>query len=122
MAIQMRLKEKSLTIEGLAFGVQQNIRVGYEQIRKVVRGLSFPSDQLLREIANVLGLKYKELNELMVADQIRERHGQIPAIMSKKNPELQPIELVWTSLSQPQKESLVAMAEAYARTNTNPRL
>lgn len=107
-----------MTIDNLYDLLKERLEVSYEQVRRVTKGLSAPSQELLREMALVLELDEQELETLRVADDARKRYGKALAAICKKNPELGPIELVWPFLTGDQKKSIVTTAEAYIRSNT----
>lgn len=118
LRIAAELKSRSMTIDNLYDLLKERLEVSYEQVRRVTKGLSAPSQELLREMALVLELDEQELETLRVADDARKRYGKALAAICKKNPELGPIELVWPFLTGDQKKSIVTTAEAYIRSNT----
>jgi transcriptional regulator with XRE-family HTH domain len=119
LKITSRLRERSLTIDKLYDLLNEQTNISYEQVRRVTKGLSNPSKSLLKEIANVLDLDEHELERLHVIDQARKRYGKMLAVICQKNPELEPVELVWPFLSVDQKKSIVTTAEAYAQANAS---
>lgn len=94
----------------------------YEHIRKILAGDSFPSKYLIRVLSDVLGIKKSELDQAVVADQIRHRYGKIPALLSGKNPDLEPVERVWGMLTKDQQDTFVAQMEAVAKKNKRDRV
>ena len=117
LKITSELKKKSLTIDKFHDLLDETTEVSYEQVRRVTRGLSNPSKLLLREMARVLELDEQELEKLRIIDQARNRYGKMLAVICQKNPELDPVELVWSFLTHDQKKSIVITAEAYAQAN-----
>lgn len=109
-----RMNEKELSIGDLT---TQTDSGSYEHTRKVVRGIAAPSRLFLKAICNVLDLDLDEMWKLVVADKIRRKFGNLPEILAGKNPELEPLERVWPSLTEEQKKSLVYVAQGLAQSN-----
>jgi transcriptional regulator with XRE-family HTH domain len=93
----------------------------YEHMRKIVRGGNFPSKYMIRVLAETLDIKQSELQRLVVADQIRHKYGKIPAEISGKNPDLEPVERIWPSLTKDQQKSFIAQMQAVAKQNRMAR-
>lgn len=108
--IRQRMEEKNKSIRELS----KDIDVVYETIRGFVTGNTVPSPHILKEICEVLGLNFKEMKTLRVSDEITRKHGVLPPELSKKNPELDPLERLWPKLSEEHKSDLIAMAKTYA--------
>jgi|HubBroStandDraft_6_1064221.scaffolds.fasta_scaffold2373107_1 hypothetical protein len=121
LKITARLRERSLTIDKLHELLNETTDISYEQVRRVTRGLSNPSKHLLREIARALELDEQELEKLHLIDQARNRYGKMLAVICGRNPELEPVELVWPFLNEAQKKSVVATVEAYVQANMGQR-
>ena len=117
LKITGQLKHKEFTIERFSDLLNETTEVSYEQVRRVAKGLSQPSKSLLREMARVLELDEQELEKLRVIDDARKRYGKMLAVICQKNPELNPVEIIWPFLSADQKKSIVSTAEAFAQTN-----
>lgn len=111
--ISGHMEEKNLSIRGLA----EKIRVTYEHTRRIVRGESVPSPLALMAICQELDINYKEAEKLSVAAKIQATYGNIPAEISGKNPELEPIERVWGRLTSQQKRDAINMILGWARAN-----
>lgn len=118
LRIAAELKGRSMTIDKFYDLLKERLEVSYEQVRRVTKGISAPSPELLQEMAIVLELDEEELETLRVADDARKRYGKTLAAICRKNPELGPIEVVWPFLTGDQKKSIVTTAEAYVRYNT----
>lgn len=110
-ALQDKMDEKGLDIRGLA----EQAETTYEYVRKMLRGLALPSKYMLKVLCANLGMNEREMEKLLVADRIRMKYGKIPALLAGKNPELEPIERVWGSLSAGHKEDLIRMAQTWAK-------
>ncbi len=93
----------------------------YEHMRKLLKGLAYPSEHLLRRLCGVLDLKYGEMEKLVFADRLQHKYGKLPHLLAGKNPELDPIEKDWDALKDDQKEAAKAMIHAWARQNRRQR-
>jgi transcriptional regulator with XRE-family HTH domain len=112
-AVNAAMEASELSIRQLAL----RVGVTYEQIRKVSRGESAPSALLLKELCAILDLDLEKMTEKLAADKIERKYGELPALMSGKNPELAPLELVWPRLTEAQKKDLIHWAQHWARQN-----
>jgi transcriptional regulator with XRE-family HTH domain len=107
------MASQSVTIADLA----KQTGTTYEHIRRLVRGLAFPSAYLLRELCRILSLNFEEMEKLVTAERIRSKYGEIPDKIVKKNPELTPLDRFWPSLTSLQKQELYMLARAMATLN-----
>lgn len=108
---QMEKLELSIT------SVADQLGISYEHMRKICRGETFPSKFMLSPLGAILQLSEQELENLMVADKIRQKYGRIPTSISGKNPELEPLERIWPRLTESQKEELLVIARALTNWN-----
>ncbi len=94
-------------------------RVGssYEYVRRLTKGMSFPSKLMLRAIASELDEDPKQLERLAIADRLIRKYGDIPGEIANRNPELGPIEAVWEWLTPQQKEDIKLMIQSLAKRN-----
>lgn len=95
--------------------VNQVTDITYEQIRRITKGEYPPSRMLLRVVCNLLGLNFKQLDDILSEDILRRKHGDVLLRMAGQNPELAPFERVWGRLSEGDKQGLIASAEAMAK-------
>lgn len=112
-AVQKRMDELNLSIKDLSDKTDS----AYETIRKLVRGLAFPSKYMAHVIAKELDLDAKSLIDFANTDKLRHKLGNAPAILAKKNPELEPIERLWGYLNSSQKKQIVDNVRSFARVN-----
>jgi transcriptional regulator with XRE-family HTH domain len=111
--IQERMDELGLSIKDVADKAEST----YEHIRKITRGTSFPSKYFIRVLAEVLDMDKQELEELVAVDQIMHKYGKTLNRVIGKNPELDPIEKVWSKLTKDQKADFISQITAVARRN-----
>ena len=95
--------------------------VSYEHIRKLVTGVALPSKGLVKEIAGVLKVPAGELQDLADFDRIHRKYGEAPAKLAGRNPEIEPLNLLWSGLTQMQKEELLVLARFFVDRNQAPR-
>ncbi len=89
----------------------------YEHSRKLVRGESFPSKFLLKEICNRLDLNFEAMEKKLVSDKIRKQHGTIPLELAGKDPRFENFEHVLMKLNPLQVEELYVLAHVMAQRN-----
>jgi hypothetical protein len=65
---------------------------------------------MVQALADALRMNRGELERLATADRIRIKFGKIPLELSKKNPELEPLERIWKDLSEGHKGDLIVQA------------
>lgn len=111
--LNARMEEIDVDIRRLAEAVDTT----YEHTRRVVRGLSVPSNPLLRAICTELELDYDEMKELAMADKLKRKYGSALASLTERNPELEPLERLWPDLTDEQKNTLVFVAQGFAKSN-----
>jgi transcriptional regulator with XRE-family HTH domain len=94
--------------------LSKRVDVSYEMARKTAGGTQLPSKRLLKDICSVLGLDFRSVDDMRKSEQIRRKHGTLPAALSNKNPELQPIEEVWSFLGAEEKQQIVDLVRLLA--------
>ena len=109
--LKEKMEEKGMSLRDVSVATEHT----YEMIRKLSRGEAFPSRFLVLKLSEALDWNKTEIEKLAVADRIRHKYGKIPALLSNKNPELEPLEKVWNHLSETHKEDLIAQANAWAK-------
>ena len=107
------MEEQNVSIRDLARATESS----YENIRRIVKGTTVPSQHLLRAISDVLGLNKDELSKIAKADKIRQKFGTVPLELSGKKPSLEPVERIWDELSEQQQQAVINMTHGWARQN-----
>jgi hypothetical protein len=113
MAISERLAVKDWDMADLS----RRIDVSYEFARKLVKGLVFPSRELLNRICEVLELDREKMWGLAVADKIKKKYGSLPSTLTGKEPRFAELEPLLPRLTQEQFETMLAMVEVLANRN-----
>ena len=111
--IQSAMSKRGVSRADLA----EHLDLTYEHARRMVRGESIPPRHRLRRISEYLKIPLHDLEKQTVSDHIRLKHGAITLELSKKNPELEPIERAWVHLTDEQKASIVTMVQVLAQQN-----
>lgn len=94
------------------------LEITYEHVRRIVKGEGVPSKPMLKLICQNLDINFTdEVYKSLTADQIEKRYGKVPAELSGKNPELDPIERAWSSLTSDQKHDVIGMVQMWSRRN-----
>jgi hypothetical protein len=109
--IQSAMDEKGYSIRNLV----ELVEGSYENMRRVVKGLSVPSVSLLRSVCEILDLPNAEMERLSKADKIRNKYGTVPLELSGKIASLEPVERVWNDLSLEQQAAVVDMVQTWAK-------
>ena len=107
------MKAQGVSIRDLALATG----VTYEHIRRVVRGMSNPATPLLKLLCGFLDLDEGVVLKYAAADDLERRYGDVPALISGKNPELSMLERYWTDLTDDQKNDLTNLARDWAKRN-----
>lgn len=112
-ALQARADELGWSITRLA----NEADAGYENIRQILRGKSFPSKLLLKQLAGTLELELAHLSQLLVHDKLVSKYGDIPSQVAGKKEGLLPIENCWDQLTKDQQTTLADLARTWASKN-----
>jgi|ERR1019366_1362303 transcriptional regulator with XRE-family HTH domain len=116
--LQNAMADKDMSIRDLA----EQIGSTYEYMRKLVRGLALPSRYMLNTLVPLLKFDRDAADRLIAADKIEKQHGSIPLELSGKDPELEPLERDWKSLTDQQKELLMSQFKSFIVTNKKHRV
>jgi len=112
MMLHQAIDAKKLTLADVA----GNAEVTYEYMRKLIRQISFPGEDLAKRLCDLLDLDFEEVWEIVTADKIERRYGkEMLPILTKKNVELYVIETEWPYLKDWMKEALNTMARNFGR-------
>lgn len=94
--------------------------LSYEFIRKVVRGLAFPSEEATRNICHVLHLDENQVVHMLLAEKMKHRFGESNFYaISNKEASLEPIERDWPFLTPEQRETVIGMIQGMAERERN---
>jgi len=110
LAIYTRMKGRGISIHQLADATG----VCYERARTAVTGDEPPGKRLLLDICRVLKMDPEPMTEMLITEQMKRKHGRLPARLAGRNPELQPIEELWQLLLPEEKEHIVWLVGRYA--------
>lgn len=92
----------------------------YEYVRQMVRGLRFPSPEILAKITDALGADAAELSRLAAADRKDVRYSELLALAGDEDL-VNPIEKIWRVLSPEHRHDLVVLARYWARRDARRR-
>ena len=108
------MRERGITLKELAAKSDYQ----YEAFRKLARGMTTPSRDMLHYLHSALGMDIKKAELAATEDRARRRGmWKVVAQAAGKNPELDPIEQVWHELSEHDKRELIELARMKARFN-----
>ena len=111
MMLHQAIDAKKFTLRDVA----AQTKVTYEHMRKLIRQEAHPSEHMLEKLSKLLDLDLDEITKVVTADKIQHKYGKMPAILAKKNPELDAIEKEWPYLDQWMKDALNTMARSFGR-------
>jgi transcriptional regulator with XRE-family HTH domain len=111
MMLHQAIDAKKFTLRDVA----AQTKVTYEHMRKLIRQEARPSEHMLEKLSKLLDLDLEEITKVVTADKIQHKYGKMPAILAKKNPELDAIEKEWPYLDPWMKDALNTMARSFGR-------
>lgn len=82
-ALADALDKKCMTLRELAVEVE----ISYEHVRKLLKGLAYPSAANLKQICKAVGLPYGEMNRLVTQDKMRSKFGKSLSAVMNRNPQ-----------------------------------
>jgi transcriptional regulator with XRE-family HTH domain len=95
----------------------------YEQMRRLVMGTSWPSEELLRGLCKYLDMDYDETVTAANADRMEKRYGvEGTAAALGKNPRLSDIEPLLSQLDENEWRMFVAQIAGYIRERSRTNL
>lgn len=115
-----RMSALNLTSRELA----DRTSISYEHIRKLTRGLAYPSAKAIDALSKALKLSRGELERSAIADRLQLKYKDEPEKLRdvfEKDPELIPLERVWKALTKEQKTSVITFARMLADQNARKR-
>lgn len=112
-ALAAAMRDQKIEIRELA----SKLGTSYEHIRKLVKGVAFPSRWLLKEICDELSLDYSNTEQMVVADRIENKWGGIPHQLVGKHPELSLLAPMWDALTDDQKDMVKSTVRNFAVQN-----
>lgn len=116
--ILRRIKDLNMDITQVA----SRIDVGYEALRKVVKGDRPPAKRLLRDLCQELDLNFQELEIIVVVDGLRQKHpAALLRIAGLAEPEIVAIAHQWSLLSDDQKQHIRWLVAKFAEENSSKR-
>lgn len=99
----------------------KDIESTYEHIRKLIKGLAYPSQFMLDNLSKGLkGFDKKEALLFVEQDKAQKKMKNYHLIAGT-NPELDPIEKVWLYLSPEHKKTIYTMVDAFAKEDRGRR-
>src|SRR5262249_4900906 len=91
----------------------------YEHMRKLYKGLAYPSSGLLKEICKVLGLDAHTMAGLVAKDKLEGRFGKHLYVALGHDPRAAQFEELVPHLSQEQVDLFLEQMRAEVRANRN---
>jgi hypothetical protein len=108
-----RLEDKGHNVAWLA----EQVDATYEHLRKIAKGIAFPSRRLLKDICRVLGLNEEDMWRLVISDKLRDKYGEIPTELAGKSERMLKMERLIDKLTPEQFKILHGMAEGLVNQN-----
>lgn len=117
-ALDRAMREKRITKKNLAAATG----ISYEHIRKLVKGVAYPSRYAMKEICELLSLDVNKMQQLLVSDRIENKFGGIPHQILGKHPELSLLAPMWDNLTAEQKHIIKMTVKNLAEENVQTRM
>jgi len=111
--INERLPELKMSLNDLAAKTGST----YEYVRKLSRGLALPSKYMLRVLAEAIGLKYDEMEKIVVEDRIRMKYGEASLKVRGRSLAMEPFEKMVPQLDKAQREQIIGIMETWVKNN-----
>lgn len=89
----------------------------YEHMRKLIKGLAYPSKYLLKELCRVLGTDESQMDELITQDKLEHKFGDKVHSLMGNDPNLQRFAPYTPYLSAEQLEMFETQMKAVVRGN-----
>lgn len=111
------LEHNKMNVRDLAAAIDGS----YEHLRKLLKGLAYPSGYLLKDICKVLKLDFNEMENLVTQDKLEAKFGSSLHAVMGTDPNLSPFAELIPHLTQEQRESFLAQMKAVMRQNRRAR-
>lgn len=112
-ALATAMAHKNMSLRELA----EKTEGTYEHMRKLLKGMAYPSKYLLKSICDVLGLKLTEMQKLVDGDKMEHKFGKNAYTLLGKDPRMSDLEQVIPHLSDEQLEMFVTQMKAVMKNN-----
>src|SRR6266704_5003599 len=89
--------------------------VGYEHVRRIMKGEAFPSDRALRALCSALEMDFDDVKRLVDEARVKARYGDVVAEMTGRSPELDRVERLWKQLNREQRDTVIDIMQAMVR-------
>lgn len=89
----------------------------YEHARKLVRGITLPSDSMVRNMASFFGIEATYLLHVLKKDRFQREYGK-DLDLTVGDPELSELTHSWSSLTHNQRESLLSQFRLFLAQNS----
>jgi transcriptional regulator with XRE-family HTH domain len=107
------LSEREMSLRDLAAKTDGT----YEHMRKITKGIAYPSRLLLKEICKTLHLNLDEMDRLISQDKLQHRYGKNAYAMSSRDPRSARFDEVVPYLSDEQVDMFLTQMKAVTRNN-----
>jgi transcriptional regulator with XRE-family HTH domain len=101
------MEQRGFTLQTLAAEVDAT----YEHLRKLMKGITYPSKSLLKILSIALRLDYVQLDQLVTADKLEHKFENTFSFM-KRNPRLADYEELVPYLTDDQNEMFLTQTPA----------
>jgi transcriptional regulator with XRE-family HTH domain len=112
-ALSEALAKKGLSIRELAIKTDGT----YEHMRKLLKGLAYPSKYLLKAICDVTGMKFSEAEALLTQDKMEHKFGKSAHLVMKRDPRSAEFDELIPYLSDDQREMFLTQMRAVVKGN-----
>jgi transcriptional regulator with XRE-family HTH domain len=110
-ALAAALRDRGVGLRELAVKTEGT----YEHMRKLVKGLAYPSTYLLKEIAKVLHFDVEEMERLIHRDKMQAQFGSTLNSMLKRHPRMSEYDTLIPLLTDEQNDAILAQIRAVVK-------
>jgi transcriptional regulator with XRE-family HTH domain len=107
------MDKKDLSIRDVAEATDAT----YEHIRKMLKGIAFPSKLMLKALAKILGVSYDVFDEALTHDRMEHKYGKMAHKVMGQSPETARFSPLLPKLTEQQQDALYSMAQTFAKQN-----
>lgn len=103
--------------------LSEKLDITYEHLRRITRGEGVPSTLVLRQLCQVLKLRFDEAEKLALSDRIKRRYNAETSDQPQQLPRtLEPLVRLWERLQDHEQQTVISVAESLIRQRSKVRV
>lgn len=112
-AMEEALKKRHMTLSSFA----ESMGISYEHSRRLMKSLAYPSRALFEKVCRILELNPAHAKELLTADKLRYKYGDVQLKLAGRNPKTYDLETMIADLPPAQIELLKGIVRTMLDSN-----